>query len=61
MYFAFTYDLPKTLPFLALAVTHTGLALIWLGRRTSRRSLTWTGISCYPLAIALCLLLRNVL
>ncbi|MFG2094778.1 hypothetical protein [Streptomyces sp. NPDC048612] len=61
VYFAFTYDLPKALPFLALAVTHAGLALIWLGRRRSQRPLTWAGVGCYPLAIALCLLLRNVL
>ncbi|QEV55172.1 hypothetical protein CP981_29160 [Streptomyces platensis] len=61
VYFAFTYDLRKDLPFLALVVTHAGLALIWIGRRSSRRLLTWAGVGCYPLAVALCLLLQNVL
>ncbi|MFF3748492.1 hypothetical protein [Streptomyces kronopolitis] len=61
VYFAFSYGLRKDLPFLALLVTHAGLALVWLGRRRSRRLLTWMGIGCYPLAVALCLLLQNVL
>ncbi|MGW1372693.1 hypothetical protein ACWD6P_00210 [Streptomyces sp. NPDC002446] len=61
MYFAFAYGLRKDLPFLALLVTHAGLTLIWLGRRRSRRLLTWVGIGCYPLAVALCLLLQDVL
>ncbi|WP_406481485.1 hypothetical protein [Streptomyces platensis] len=61
VYCAFAYDLPKVLPFLALVVTHAGLALVWFGRRSSRRLITWAGIACYPVAVALCLLLRNVL
>ncbi|WP_432140550.1 hypothetical protein [Streptomyces sp. bgisy084] len=55
------YDLPKVLPFLALVVTHAGLLLVWFGRRSSRRMITWAGVACYPVAVALCLLLRDVL
>ncbi|MGA5560454.1 hypothetical protein ACPCUV_04615 [Streptomyces platensis] len=42
-------------------VTHAGLVLVWFGRRNSHRLLTWAGIACYPVAVALCLLLRDVL
>ncbi|MFD5394913.1 hypothetical protein ACFWJW_11880 [Streptomyces sp. NPDC127097] len=42
-------------------VTHAGLVLVWFGRRSSRRLITWAGVGCYPVAVALCLLLRNVL
>ncbi|MCF3177200.1 hypothetical protein IPZ61_28275 [Streptomyces sioyaensis] len=61
IYFAFSYDLRKDLPLLAAVVMHAGLALVWYGRRVSRRGLTWAGIGCYPLAAALCLLLQDVL
>ena len=60
LYTAFTEGLRKDLPFLTLLVTHAGLALILLGRRRARRSLTWAGIACYPLAGAVCLLLQKV-
>ncbi|MFG2224034.1 hypothetical protein [Streptomyces sp. NPDC048644] len=61
LYLAFAYDLRKDLPFIAALLMHAGLGLVWYGRRTSRRVLVWAGVGCYPLAVALCLLLQDVL
>ena len=61
LYFSFAYDLRKDLPVIAAVVMHGGLALVWVGRRRSRPALTWAGVGCYPLAVALCLLLKDVL
>ncbi|MFI9049267.1 hypothetical protein [Streptomyces sp. NPDC053427] len=58
---AFTHGGPRIPPVLACLLTSAALALTWYGRRRSRPILTWVGIGCYLLAVALCVLLAKVL
>ncbi|MEU9114796.1 hypothetical protein AB0D04_24145 [Streptomyces sp. NPDC048483] len=61
LYLAFSDGLSTIPPILAVVLTHAALALVWFGRRRGRRVLTWVGIGCYLLAVALCMQLAKVL